>query len=81
MVIGSDIAYPEVCAALMPAEAQLGRKVSPTIYSREDFNKKLNEKNSFLTHIMAQPKILLIGSGIKQDSNAVVLSTEIVYKY
>lgn len=62
MVIGSDIAYPDVYAALMPAEAQLGRKVSPTIYSKEDFAKKLNEKNSFLTRIMAQPKIFLIGS-------------------
>lgn len=62
MVIGSDIAYPEVYAALMPAEAQLGRKVSPTIYSKDDVAKKLNEGNSFLTRIMAQPKIFLIGS-------------------
>jgi predicted nucleotidyltransferase len=62
MVIGSDIAYPEVYAVLMPAEAQLGRKVSPNLYSREDVAKKLNEGNSFLTRIMAQPKIFLIGS-------------------
>ena len=62
MVIGSELAYPEVYAALMPAEAQLGRKVSPTIYSKEDVAKKLHEGNSFLTRIMAQPKIFLIGS-------------------
>jgi predicted nucleotidyltransferase len=49
MVIGANIAYHEVYAALMTAEAQLGRKVSPAIYSKDDVAKKLNEGNSFLT--------------------------------
>lgn len=62
MVIGSDIDYPEVYAALMPAEAQLARKVSPSIYSSADVARKLKAGNAFLTRIMAQPKIFLIGS-------------------
>lgn len=62
LVIGSDIAYPEVYAALMAAEKRLGRKINPSIYGNEDMLRKLKGKNSFLTRIMTQPKIFLIGS-------------------
>jgi predicted nucleotidyltransferase len=62
MVIGDGLAYPEVYSALMPVEEQLGRKVNPSIYSNEDVQQKLKKGNAFLTRIMAQPKIFLIGS-------------------
>jgi predicted nucleotidyltransferase len=62
MVIGDNIAYPDVYSSLMQAEQQLGRKVSPAIYSKGDVVRKLEEGNSFLTRIMTQPKIFLIGS-------------------
>ena len=62
MVIGDNIAYPDVYSLLMSAEEQLGRKVSPAIYSRDDVVRKLKEGNSFLTRIIGQPKIFLIGS-------------------
>jgi len=62
MVIGDNIDYPEVYTALMPAELQLGRKVSPAIYNKADVPRKLKAENAFLTRIMAQPKIFLIGS-------------------
>lgn len=62
MVIGDDLAYPEVYSALMPVEEQLGRKINPSIYSNEDVRQKMEKGNAFLTRIMAQPKILLIGS-------------------
>jgi hypothetical protein len=62
MVIGDHIEYPDVYSALMPAEKQLGRKVSPSIYNKEDAARKLKKNNAFLTRIMAQPKIFLIGS-------------------
>ena len=62
MVIGDDLAYPEVYSALMPIEKQLGRKINPSIYSNGDVLQKLKNGNTFLTRIMAQPKIFLIGS-------------------
>jgi predicted nucleotidyltransferase len=62
MVIGEDLAYPEVYSALMPVEEQLGRKINPSIYSNEDVQQKLGKGNAFLTRIMVQPKIFLIGS-------------------
>lgn len=62
MLIGDNIAYPDAYSVLMPAEQQLGRKVSPAIYSKDDVIKKLEKGNAFLTRIIAQPKIFLIGS-------------------
>jgi predicted nucleotidyltransferase len=62
LVIGDNISYPDLYSSLMPAEQQLGRKVSPAIYSKDDVARKLEAGNSFLTRIMAQPKIFLIGS-------------------
>lgn len=62
MVVGDNLAYSDVYAVLMPAEQQLARKVSPAIYSRDDVIQKLEKGNAFLTRLMAQPKIFLIGS-------------------
>lgn len=62
MVIGDNLNYSEIMEVLLPVEKVLGRAVSPTIYSDADFIKKLNEKNSFLTRVMQQDKIQLIGS-------------------
>jgi len=62
MVIGESIDYPEVYSALMPTEAQLGRKVNPSLYNKADVIKKLKAENAFLTRIMVQSKIFLIGS-------------------
>jgi predicted nucleotidyltransferase len=62
MVIGDDLAYPDVYSTLMPIEEQLGRKINPSIYSNDDAQQKLKKGNAFLTRILAQPKIFLIGS-------------------
>jgi len=47
--------------AATKAEEVLGRKVNPTLYAAEDFSKKLRSDNHFLTRIVQQPKIMLIG--------------------
>lgn len=62
MLIGENISYPDVYSALIPAEERLGRKISPVIYNMADFTRKLKEDNSFLTRIIVQQKIFLIGS-------------------
>lgn len=46
---------------LAKAEEILGRKVNPTLYSPEDFSRKVRDDNHFLTRVINQPKIMLIG--------------------
>ena len=47
--------------ALQTATEELGREVNPNIYTPQDFAKRLSEGGSFVSRVMAQPKIWLIG--------------------
>ena len=62
MLIGSELSYTEIMELLIPAEDQLGRTINPTVYSLEDFRKKIDQENSFVTRVMEQPKIIVKGS-------------------
>ncbi len=62
MVIGEDLAYPDLFDGLQKAESILRRQVSPNFLSTEDWRRKLAQKNPFITKINAQPKIFIFGS-------------------
>jgi len=62
MIIGDDLAYSDIMNLLMEAEKELQRPINPSIYTLKDFKHKLQQKNSFLTRIMQQEKITLIGN-------------------
>lgn len=66
LVISDALAYGDLYRALESAGEKLGRKVSPTIYSATDFTTRLKRRNAFVTRVMAQPKLWLIG-----DENAI----------
>ena len=61
MVIAEGITYSHLFETFAEAEQTLGRKVNPTLYSIEDFAKKLRGDNHFVTRVIDQPKIMLIG--------------------
>ena len=61
MVISDRLTYADLFAALEEASTQLGRKIAPTIYSSEDLSTRLHQDNAFVTRVLAQPKLWLIG--------------------
>ena len=61
MVIADGITYSHLFETFAEAEEMLGRKVNPTLYSTEDFANKLRGDNHFITRVIDQPKIMLIG--------------------
>ncbi|MGH7318299.1 MAG: nucleotidyltransferase domain-containing protein [Candidatus Rokuibacteriota bacterium] len=61
MVIGEGLTYADLFGALEKASAQLGRKVAPTIYSRKELARRVREDNAFVTRVLEQPKLWLIG--------------------
>jgi predicted nucleotidyltransferase len=65
MVLSDDATYSEIFEILERAAAQLGRKINPTVYSRRELAKRLEQRNSFVTRVLARPKIWLLG-----DENA-----------
>jgi len=62
MVIGDDLNYFELYAALQNVESVLGRRVSPTFLSPKDWRRKAAEKGSFIGKVNALPKVFIFGS-------------------
>jgi hypothetical protein len=54
--------YSDLYAVLQNAENLLRRKVSPTFLSPKDWQRKASEKGSFISKIIALPKIFVFGS-------------------
>ena len=61
MVISDSLSYADLFAALEPVTTRLGRPVNPTVFTKKDLTKRIREGNSFVTRVLAQPKIWLIG--------------------
>lgn len=61
MLLSDTLTFADVILALQTATEELGREVNPNIYTLQDFAKRLNEGGSFVSRVMAQPKVWLIG--------------------
>ena len=62
MVVSDSLTYADLYAAVEQATASLGRKVNPTVYSRKELARRVKQKNAFVTRVLAQPRIWLIGA-------------------
>ena len=62
LIIGNGLAYADMYDALSANESSLGRPVNPSIYSMQELQRKLAEDNTFVSRVLEQPKIFLIGS-------------------
>lgn len=61
MVISDDVSYGDVFVALEATSATLGRTVNPTILTRKEFAKRVKAQESFLTRVLEQSKVWIIG--------------------
>jgi predicted nucleotidyltransferase len=61
MLVSDTLTYGDTILALQDLSAQLGREVNPNIFTPQDFAKRLREGGSFVSRVMAQPKVWLIG--------------------
>jgi predicted nucleotidyltransferase len=61
LIIGS-VDFGAVVDVLYPAQQQLGREISPKVYSVREWRNKLKEKDPFVMDVLEKPKILLVGS-------------------
>ena len=62
MIVSPTLGYADVFGALESASTTLLRKVNPTLYSAADVAKRIQNDNAFVTRVLQQPKIWLIGS-------------------
>lgn len=62
MIVSASLGYGEVFGALEEAAVPLARKVNPTLYTPSEWDKRLAQDSAFVTRVVQQPKIWLIGN-------------------
>jgi predicted nucleotidyltransferase len=60
LVVSDELTLEEVFEALAPAERQLGRTVSPTMYKSSEFRRG-RDSNPFLKKVLAGKHVVLVG--------------------
>jgi predicted nucleotidyltransferase len=62
MIVSEKLTYGEVFGALERVTRAVGRKVNLTLYTPAEFSKRLRTQNGFVTRVVDQPKLWVIGS-------------------
>jgi predicted nucleotidyltransferase len=60
MVVG-EAGFNEVVSSLGGAEKRISREINPTVYSVEEFRTKRKAKNHFLSSVLRQEKLFVMG--------------------
>jgi predicted nucleotidyltransferase len=61
LVVSDDLTLEEVFTILQDAERELGRSVSPTLYTSDEFRRRRRSGHPFLTRVLDGPHIVLVG--------------------
>lgn len=61
-VISDQLSYSDLVNQLLGTEVRLGRAINTTIYTEADVQQRLRDNNAFLTRVLEQPKIWIIGN-------------------
>lgn len=61
MVIG-NVSFEEVVGALHASQEELRREINPNVYGLAEFKKKAKEKGAFLTRVLDEPVLFILGT-------------------
>ena len=61
MVVSDTLSYADLFVVLEVAGVSLGRPVNPTIYTSAELARRIGQDNAFVTKVLQQPKLWLIG--------------------
>jgi predicted nucleotidyltransferase len=62
MIISDSLTYGEVFGAVEQVTRTAGRKVNPTVYTAAEFSNRAQTEHAFVTRVIEQPKLWVIGS-------------------
>ena len=62
MLVSDTLTFGDTFLALDAASRSLGREVNPTILTVQDFAQRRQEEGSFVSRVLEQPKLWLIGA-------------------
>lgn len=61
-VVSDQLSYSDLLNQLLGTEVRLGRGINTTIYTEADVQQRLRDDSAFLTRVLEQPKIWIIGN-------------------
>ncbi len=61
MVIG-DVTLREIAPALRPVEDRIAREINPSVFTRDEFTKRVASDDHFIGSVLRGPRIPLLGS-------------------
>jgi predicted nucleotidyltransferase len=64
MVVGNQ-GLSGLSSRLRRVEHALGREVNPMVYSEKEFVDKVSNKNHFITTVLSEPKLFIVGDDAK----------------
>ena len=62
MIVGEDLTLSGVLECLLPLEPSIRRKISPSIYTHEEYQRRRAEPDSFINRVLAQATVPLLGA-------------------
>jgi len=62
VLVVSDASFADISSALLPAQERLGREVTPSVYTPQEFTDRMRGKHHFLMRVLSEPRIMLIGT-------------------
>jgi predicted nucleotidyltransferase len=60
MLVGT-LSFADAVLALQPAQETLSREVNPTVFGREEFERRRDQRDNFVARLWKEPKLWLIG--------------------
>jgi predicted nucleotidyltransferase len=60
MVVGR-VTFEALVAAVYPCQKELGREISPNLFTPEEFERRMKERHSFIAQVMERPKLMVLG--------------------
>jgi predicted nucleotidyltransferase len=61
LIVAEGVTLEDIYAGLAPVEAVLGRKISPALYTPQEFEERKASNNAFLTRVLSDEHLILIG--------------------
>ena len=62
MIVSDHVTYADVFGVLERIGPALGRHVDPTVYTVAEFSQRARSENAFVTRVLEQPKLWVIGA-------------------
>ena len=62
LLLIANCTFGEAVKALQPAQAQLQREINPVLYTAAEFIQRVKDKDTFISKLLASPKLFVIGT-------------------